>query len=601
MNLRNIKLIIWDLDETLWQGSLSEEGVHAIEDNIKLVIDLSKRGIVNSICSKNDLEPAMRKLADHGLSDYFVFCSIDWTPKGERIKMIVDNMGLRYENVLFVDDNISNLKEAEFYCSGLMTGLPSIITDLRDNVSRLGKDDSALERLRQYQQLEDKHVKKAAYSSNEEFLFDSAIRVNICRDVIRNEKRLYELIMRTNQLNFTKKRETLEDFQRLLRSADVDSGYVTVIDKYGDYGIVGFFAVENDALVHFAFSCRTIGMGIEQFVYDELNCPSIEIAGPVSATILRGERPGWINHEKGATEERDQSDAIDIRVLFKGPCDLQSIVQLMNVDNIDTELVHVDDKGRQIEIQCATQNVVNSCTLTKRDLGYLRDVMPFFEDEVFDTAIFDSKYNVVVISLLADFNFGVYEHRTKKLRIALGQNYKDITDPKNWQDYIDGRIYNGNYDLTVGQLSRFAEDFAKIDYGIDDIIDNVRFIRSRMRPHAKLVILLGSEREIEKYNVGNYLGRAKAHKVTNEALKDRFKDDKSIIFIEPSKYIYGEDDYVDHINHYSKRVMFNLAKEISGTLNNFGVTARTRSWAEVIANKILKKVRSNLPWLSQAN
>ncbi|OAE99958.1 hypothetical protein AYJ54_32280 [Bradyrhizobium centrolobii] len=92
---------------------------------------------------------------------------------------------------------------------------------------------------------------------------------------------------------------------------------------------------------------------------------------------------------------------------------------------------------------------------------------------------------MVVISLLADFNFGVYEHRTRKLRIALGQNYKDITDPNNWQDYIDGRIYNGSYDLTVGQLSRFAEDFAKIDYGVDDIIDNVRFIRSRMRPHAK--------------------------------------------------------------------------------------------------------------------
>lgn len=91
--------------------------------------------------------------------------------------------------------------------------------------------------------------------------------------------------------------------------------------------------------------------------------------------------------------------------------------------------------------------------------------------------------------------------------------------------------------------------------------------------------------------------------MTNEALKDRFRDDKSVIFIEPSKYIRGEDDYIDHINHYSKRVMFNLASELSGTLNNLGVSARTRSLVEVIANKILKKVRSNckkvrsnLPW-----
>lgn len=47
-----IKLVIWDLDETFWEGTLSEEGISIIEDNLKLVKELSKRGIVNSICSK---------------------------------------------------------------------------------------------------------------------------------------------------------------------------------------------------------------------------------------------------------------------------------------------------------------------------------------------------------------------------------------------------------------------------------------------------------------------------------------------------------------------------------------------------------------------
>ena len=68
-----VKLVIWDLDETFWRGTLAEEGMTLIEENAGKVRELSRRGIVNSICSKNDYDRVKAKLWSLGIWDYFVF------------------------------------------------------------------------------------------------------------------------------------------------------------------------------------------------------------------------------------------------------------------------------------------------------------------------------------------------------------------------------------------------------------------------------------------------------------------------------------------------------------------------------------------------
>ena len=54
-DITKTKLIIWDLDDTFWDGTLSEGGVSFNNENLKLVEELTTKGIMNSICSKNDL------------------------------------------------------------------------------------------------------------------------------------------------------------------------------------------------------------------------------------------------------------------------------------------------------------------------------------------------------------------------------------------------------------------------------------------------------------------------------------------------------------------------------------------------------------------
>lgn len=127
-----IKLIIWDLDDTFWEGTLSDNSckIKIIKKNIDLIHNLSKRGIINSICSKNDRETVEYVLNQNEILDYFVFTSINWETKGKRIKKIIDDMSFRPENVLFIDDNLSNLGEAEFLMPDLMVAKPDCIPTL---------------------------------------------------------------------------------------------------------------------------------------------------------------------------------------------------------------------------------------------------------------------------------------------------------------------------------------------------------------------------------------------------------------------------------------------------------------------------------------
>lgn len=72
--IKKIKLVIWDLDETLWMGTIDNgDNVIIPEINFKFIKDFTDRGIINSICSKNDFNNAKEFLVKEGLFDFFCF------------------------------------------------------------------------------------------------------------------------------------------------------------------------------------------------------------------------------------------------------------------------------------------------------------------------------------------------------------------------------------------------------------------------------------------------------------------------------------------------------------------------------------------------
>src|SRR5258708_23042620 len=120
----DVKMVIWDLDDTFWNGTLAEGGVELISSHGELVKTLAARGIISSIASKNDYNAAKGILEREGLWDYFVFPSISYDPKGKRVSEIIQNASLRPENILFIDDNILNLEEVRFFNKGIMLAQP---------------------------------------------------------------------------------------------------------------------------------------------------------------------------------------------------------------------------------------------------------------------------------------------------------------------------------------------------------------------------------------------------------------------------------------------------------------------------------------------
>lgn len=158
-DITKTKLIIWDLDDTFWKGTLSEGGVEFLPGMINFIEDLTLKGIMNSICSKNDFESVKNEFINRGFKhiwDLFVFPSIIGMPKGERVKNIINDMNLRAENVILIDDNISNLNDAKFYSPEIMTAHPYEIKKISEELYLVNDYDFEHTRLKQYKILEEK-------------------------------------------------------------------------------------------------------------------------------------------------------------------------------------------------------------------------------------------------------------------------------------------------------------------------------------------------------------------------------------------------------------------------------------------------------------
>jgi len=308
-----VRLVIWDLDETFWKGTIGEGGINAyVQAHHDIVIELAQRGILSSICSKNDAAQVLPYLEERNIADYFIFPSINWEPKGSRLAALVETVQLRPGTVMFIDDNPGNRAEAAAMVPGLQVEDETFIGRLLDDPRFVGKDDRELTRLAQYKLLETRKKDEIqAPGGNEAFLRGCDIRVRLEYDIARHIDRVVELINRTNQLNFTKRRlpENADEARAIIEAAlgdpFIQCGLVQVADKYGDYGFVGFFMIENNGvdrdrgqlrqrLLHYCFSCRTLGMQVERWLYPRIRSPQVEVVGEVLTDLSDPSPIDWI-------------------------------------------------------------------------------------------------------------------------------------------------------------------------------------------------------------------------------------------------------------------------------------------------------------------
>lgn len=570
MKPEEIKLIIWDLDDTFWKGTFSEGEVVIPEEHRKFLLDTTDMGIIHSICSKNDFSKIEEKLKSEKLWEYFVFPSIDWTAKGIRVKSIIQTMKLRAQNVIFIDDNVQNLEEVRHFCPGIAVLSEKEIPDLIEQVKGLEKKDPTHKRLQQYHLLEQKETARAAFESNEDFLKSCNIRVQMENNAIDQIDRVHELVMRSNQLNYTKIRPTKEELLTFLKKEGVESGTVSVSDQFGSYGLVGFYAVENEKAVHYVFSCRTLGMKVEQYVYAEIGFPEIEISGEVVSELNRTERPAWINQEaKGIAQSAKAS--LSKTLCLKGPCDLSQMHAFFNYDKEDsvvTEFTYINDAGVSVEGQNHTAQIATALLSEKETKQKIVREINFFDEKMLDTALLEKEIDAVVLSMLTDGNLGVYRRKEGGQFIAFGEKAYPLDDPANREKYLKGEIFTSRVNFTEEMIDRFSEKYEFCDNSDFSItMQSLEGIRSHLPQKTLLILLLGSEREFSKPSKPSFENRHLEHRKMNALIREWAKEKENVLLLSYDDCMASDSDFLDTINHFTKRVYYAIAKEIIAVLN----------------------------------
>ena len=593
IDLKTIKLVIWDLDETFWMGTLSEGSVVVPDENAQLVKDLTDCGIINSISSKNDFEPTRAKLQDFGLWDYFVFPSINWESKGPQLQDKIDKMALRPVNVLFLDDNPSNLGEARHFLPDIQTGGPECIGELVEQVAGMEKKDLKHKRLNQYKILEEKDTASKSYASSEDFLYDSHIQVVVHHDCLAQIQRIHELLMRSNQLNYTKNRVGIEELEAVMKSPDYDCGYVTVTDRFGDYGIVGFYAKTGDRLEHFFFSCRTMGQKIEQWVYAQLGFPELQVLGEVRTKLNKTECPGWINHDEVSRDEVQQSsdEALMCNILMKGPCDLShSQMYIKSGGLFDTEFTYVSNaEGQTIDAYNHSVHIEGLHTYSDEDKRQIVEDCIFVDPAMLSGGFFSKGYDVIFLSTLIESSYYIYQKKGTEIRVVFGG--EDLTNPDNWQGYCDGTIYTGGNKFTMDYLRDFSNKYESVGRTTPEMYLN--FLEKCMQwlpQKTHLCLILGATKIYE----GDEEARL-SHQRMNEAVKGFSKDHKRVRFVEIDDCVHDKSDFAGDINHFSTRVYYELAQQMIGVIRS--VTGKEiESYSSSLArfDNVLLKIRKGV-------
>ncbi|AHN21057.1 HAD-IIIC family phosphatase [Lysinibacillus sphaericus] len=270
MSGEKIKCVVWDLDHTLWDGILIENDNLTLKENVVEVIkELDRRGILQSISSKNNYDMAKEKLEEFGLWDYFIYPQISWNSKSEAVAQIAKDINIGIDTLSFVDDQEFEREEVLFsYPEILCIDANDIdkILDMERMMPKFITNDSKNRRKMYHSDIQ-RNKEELAYSgTKEEFLSTLNMTFKIDKAKEDDLQRAEELTVRTHQLNSTGYIYSYDELKNFLEADDYEVYVAQLDDKYGTYGKIGLALVEKKAdvwdLKLLLMSCRVMSKGI---------------------------------------------------------------------------------------------------------------------------------------------------------------------------------------------------------------------------------------------------------------------------------------------------------------------------------------------------
>jgi FkbH-like protein len=265
-----VKCVVWDLDNTIWDGVLLEDSEVRLRPIVPHILKtLDERGILLSIASRNDHDTAFAKLRELGLDDYFLYPQINWNSKAASVAQIAKDLNLALDAFAFVDDQPFEREEVAFSHPGVLCVDSALLDDLLDRPElnpRFITEDSRLRR-RMYQADIRRNGEEAEFvGPTEEFLatLGMVFTIATCRE--EDLKRAEELTVRTHQLNTTGYTYSYEELNELRQSPHHELLIASLDDRHGAYGKIGLSLVEKGPEIWtvklLLMSCRVMSKGV---------------------------------------------------------------------------------------------------------------------------------------------------------------------------------------------------------------------------------------------------------------------------------------------------------------------------------------------------
>jgi FkbH-like protein len=265
-----VKCLVWDLDNTLWKGTLLEDPSVEVDPRaVAVVRELDRRGILNSIASRNEESLALERLRAAGIADYFLYPQINWNAKDVSVKSIATALNLGVDSLAFVDDQPFDREEVAFSLPEVRCYSPDdldSLLDLPDFNPPFVTPESAQRRSMYLADAERTRAETEFSGPKEEFLAGLGMRFSISPARESDLQRAEELTVRTNQLNTTGRTYSYEELESFAESDEHLLLVAELDDKHGTYGKIGLALVEVQpdtwVLKLLLMSCRVMSRGV---------------------------------------------------------------------------------------------------------------------------------------------------------------------------------------------------------------------------------------------------------------------------------------------------------------------------------------------------
>lgn len=308
------KVLVLDLDNTLWGGVIGEDGLEGIrlgppsaageahQALQRYALELKERGVLLAVCSKNNEADARQPFERHDgcvlkLDDFVAFHA-NWNDKPSNLRKIAKLLNLGIDSFVFVDDN--PVERALVRRELPAVAVPELGTDPSQFVGILDRH-RYFEALALSREDQDRHQSyranalraelQTAAASLDEFLRSLEMRLEVgpCDETVL--QRVVQLIGKTNQFNLTTRRHSEEAIRRMMVSPDWWTRWFRLRDRFDDSGLIGVMFAHHIAadvstweIDTWLMSCRVIGRQVEETMLDVL----LEASRAAGAEQLRG-------------------------------------------------------------------------------------------------------------------------------------------------------------------------------------------------------------------------------------------------------------------------------------------------------------------------